>query len=103
MSFSQPQPSTATYSRRRKRSGARVFCCASLERFLGSSWLARTCPNPVTDEEAEELDLHLTSEALQIVAGPVSEVLNEIEWSRIEGDLHESVMDPAGRHGPIGV
>jgi Domain of unknown function (DUF5063) len=80
------------------------------ERFLRR--LARTLPrlqlagvhlpNPVTDDEAEEVDLHLSLEELQIFGGPVSEILNQVDWGRIEGELPESRLEDSPRPlGPI--
>jgi hypothetical protein len=44
-----------------------------------------------TDEE-ELQDRRLSPDELQIVAWPVAEVLEEVDWSRIQGDLHESMV-----------
>jgi uncharacterized protein DUF5063 len=74
--------------------------------------LARTLPRlqaagvhlifPVPDEGAEELDLRLSLEESQIIGEPVYEVLSEVDWSRIEGDLPESGLQDTPRPlGPI--
>src|SRR5207249_1987560 len=79
------------------------------ERFLLR--LARTLPRlqtagvhlgkPELDEDAEELDLRLSSEELLVIGTPVYEVLAEIDWSRIEGDLRDSMDNSPRPLGPI--
>jgi hypothetical protein len=83
------------------------------ERFLRR--LARILPrlqaaavqlNYQDSDEEEWPDLRLSPEDLQVVAWPVREVLDQVDWSRIEGDLHESVVGGRFRrrtHWPIGL
>ena len=77
------------------------------ERFLIA--LARTLPRLQAaavqlslqrPDEEEWPDLRLSLEEIQIIGGPVHDVLAEVDWGRIEDDLRESSLEDRPR--PLG-
>jgi hypothetical protein len=71
-----------------------------LERTLPRLQAAAVHLNFQEPDEREWPDLSLSVEDLQVVAWPVQEVLEGVDWSRIEGDLHEAMVGSRFRRPP---